>query len=83
MITMFFAGILAASPGGWPSIFYVSGLCAIVWALVWFYIGADSPAKHKSISKEEKDYIETSLIYNSSNAQVKTNLECLILYIYY
>uniref|UniRef100_A0A1B6DF26 Putative inorganic phosphate cotransporter n=1 Tax=Clastoptera arizonana TaxID=38151 RepID=A0A1B6DF26_9HEMI len=69
MVTMFFAGILAASPGGWPSIFYVTGTLAIIWALIWLYIGADNPTKHRSISELEKQFIISSLVNNSSNAR--------------
>lgn len=73
MLTLYIAGQLAAGSGGWPSIFYVTGLCAIVWALLWLYIGADSPAEHNSISEEEKNYIQTSLVHSSANSKVCDN----------
>uniref|UniRef100_A0A146M6S2 Putative inorganic phosphate cotransporter n=1 Tax=Lygus hesperus TaxID=30085 RepID=A0A146M6S2_LYGHE len=54
-------GILAKGAGGWPSIFYFSSVLAFVWSLVFWYYGADSPAESKSITPEERMYIEKSL----------------------
>lgn len=70
VITLFVAGFLAASPGGWPSIFYITGLCAMLWALAWLYIGSDSPASHSTISEEEKHYVETLLVHSSAESSV-------------
>lgn len=55
------SGFLASSPFGWPSIFYISGACGILWSILWFFVGGNSPADHKSISPEEKQFIESSL----------------------
>lgn len=55
------AGVLAASSIGWPSIFYIFGTLAIVWGIVFLYFGADAPSDHRSISQEERKYIEDSL----------------------
>ncbi|XP_071576585.1 putative inorganic phosphate cotransporter [Temnothorax nylanderi] len=55
------AGLLAASSIGWPSIFYIFGALAIIWSIAFFYFGADAPSKYRSISPEEKMYIEESL----------------------
>lgn len=55
------AGLLASSAGGWPAIFYVGGAVALIWVLVWSLLGANSPAEHQSISKEEKEFIVNSL----------------------
>ncbi|XP_017297933.1 putative inorganic phosphate cotransporter [Diaphorina citri] len=66
LVTLPVAGLLAGSPWGWPSIFYVSGAVAIVWAAAWCYIGANSPAQHPFISLEERIYIETSLVHSST-----------------
>ncbi|XP_073984956.1 vesicular glutamate transporter 3-like isoform X1 [Rhodnius prolixus] len=54
-------GALAQSAGGWPSIFYVCALLTLLWTISWAWSAADSPATHKTISSEEKNYIETSL----------------------
>ncbi|XP_011646553.1 putative inorganic phosphate cotransporter [Pogonomyrmex barbatus] len=61
VVTMPIAGVLAASNAGWPSIFYIFGALAIIWSIVFLYFGADSPSEHRSISQEEKSYIEDSL----------------------
>lgn len=55
------SGFLAASNVGWPSIFYIFGALTILWSIVFFYYGADSPAEHRSISQKEREYIEESL----------------------
>jgi MFS family permease len=60
------AGFLASSVGGWPSIFYVGGVIALVWVLAWCLMGANSPAEHHTISEAEKKYIITSLSNTTS-----------------
>ncbi|XP_043644208.1 putative inorganic phosphate cotransporter isoform X1 [Drosophila teissieri] len=54
------SGVIAASPIGWPSIFYISGGIGCVWSVVYFFFGAGSPQECKSISAEEKKLIEMS-----------------------
>ncbi|XP_011691699.1 PREDICTED: putative inorganic phosphate cotransporter isoform X2 [Wasmannia auropunctata] len=71
VITMPIAGVLAASSVGWPSVFYLFGALAVVWSLVFLYFGADSPSDHRSISEEERTYIEDSL----RTTEAKTNDE--------
>uniref|UniRef100_A0A1B6JQ30 Major facilitator superfamily (MFS) profile domain-containing protein n=1 Tax=Homalodisca liturata TaxID=320908 RepID=A0A1B6JQ30_9HEMI len=66
---VFIAGYLAASPWGWPSIFYATGLCSLLWAVVWMFIGADCPDTHTSISVEERHYINSSLINTSAESK--------------
>jgi ACS family D-galactonate transporter-like MFS transporter len=41
---------------GWPSIFYVTGIIGLVWALVWFKLYRD-PKDSKRINQAEMDYI--------------------------
>ncbi|XP_050586505.1 putative inorganic phosphate cotransporter isoform X2 [Bombus affinis] len=55
------SGELAASSVGWPSIFYTFGVLTIIWAIVFFIFGSDSPSKHSGISEKERRYIEDSL----------------------
>lgn len=55
------AGFLAESSAGWPSIFYLFGVLSIIWSVVYYYLGADTPSKHRSISQEERMYIEQHL----------------------
>ncbi|XP_075221024.1 putative inorganic phosphate cotransporter isoform X3 [Lycorma delicatula] len=62
------SGYLASSSGGWPSIFYVSGIIGLLWVVLWVFKGADSPATHSNISQSEKEYIMTSLQHNSEQS---------------
>ncbi|XP_017490862.1 PREDICTED: putative inorganic phosphate cotransporter [Rhagoletis zephyria] len=61
IIMLAISGTLAASAYGWPSIFYMSGCCGVLWAFVWLMWGADSPRASKLISSIERDYIESAL----------------------
>lgn len=61
------AGLLADSVGGWPAIFYVGGIAALVFILFWCLLGANSPEEHPSISETERQYIMDSLSSTSSN----------------
>ncbi|KAG8315547.1 hypothetical protein J6590_067904 [Homalodisca vitripennis] len=69
-LTMFVAGYLAASSWGWPSIFYVTGGCGLLWALMWLYVGADDPDSHSTISDGERAYIKSSLVNSSDQSKV-------------
>ncbi|CAG4952643.1 unnamed protein product [Colias eurytheme] len=54
-------GFISSTFLGWPGIFRFYGmLVGFVGGLLW-WLGADSPAKHKYISAAERHYIETSL----------------------
>lgn len=64
VVSLALSGLLAVGPGGWPSVFYVSGGLGLVWAILWWWMGADSPLDHPSIDPCERDYIQTAL--NSS-----------------
>ncbi|KAG7208912.1 hypothetical protein KM043_015092 [Ampulex compressa] len=70
------AGLLAASAGGWQSLFYVFGTLAILWGIVFFVFGADTPSMHSTISYEERKYIENSLrtVENSGEQQEKLSV---------
>ncbi|KAH8024731.1 hypothetical protein HPB51_001067 [Rhipicephalus microplus] len=46
--------------GGWPSVFYLTGLLGVVWCIFWILLASGSPEKHKFISAEEKYHIITS-----------------------
>lgn len=41
--------------------FYFYGVLGLVWCVLMFFFGYDSPAEHPTISKAEKFYIENSL----------------------
>ncbi|XP_046649856.1 sialin-like [Daphnia pulicaria] len=44
--------------GGWPSIFYLSGLFGVVWVVLAIFLIHDSPDTHPRISAEELAYLE-------------------------
>ncbi len=46
---------------GWRQMFIIEGLPAVVWAVVWWLIAEDRPAKAKWLDAEEKQAIETQL----------------------
>lgn len=60
------AGVLAGSSGGWPVIFYVGGVVALIWVLLWTLLGSNSPAEHQSMSETEKEFIISSLSSTTS-----------------
>lgn len=55
---------------GWHWAFYVAAIVVLCGMILWFIFVADNPAKHKTISTEEKQYIEKSLGANVSNKNV-------------
>lgn len=65
------SGIIAASSVGWPGIFYISGASGVLWSLVFFIFGSNSPSEYVSITKAERDYIE-SMPGSSSERQRTT-----------
>lgn len=52
------SGCIAASPFGWPGIFYYSGGFGILCSFAFFILGSDSPSKHPTISSNEKKFLE-------------------------
>ncbi len=56
--------------GGWPSIYYLFGVCGIVWTVIMFVLFSDTPSTHRFISQNEKEYI----MIKTRNAQFKKNL---------
>lgn len=52
------SGDIFASSMGWPGIFYITGGIGILWSVIFFIFGADTPRDTKFISEEEKEYIE-------------------------
>lgn len=61
VVTMPITGFISASWIGWPPTFYLFGGLGYGWALIWAFFGANGPDVHKSISVQERTYIETSL----------------------
>lgn len=68
------AGILCETPvaGGWPLVFYVFGALGILWYVPWLFLVYDTPAKHPWISKEEREYIESTI--GAANAKVHNKI---------
>ncbi|CAH0585970.1 unnamed protein product [Chrysodeixis includens] len=51
------SGLLSDSRWGWPSVFWAVGMICLALFLVLTVFGAATPAQHRSISVEEKNYI--------------------------
>nr|XP_042908488.1 putative inorganic phosphate cotransporter [Parasteatoda tepidariorum] len=56
--------------GGWPSVFYVSGLLGSVWFVLWALLIHEKPEDHPRISKQELIYIQDGI----DNAKKKNGL---------
>lgn len=54
------SGVLSSSSLGWPSLFYIPATAGLIWAIMWFFYGANSPAEYSHISPEEKEFIVES-----------------------
>ncbi|CAG5123820.1 unnamed protein product [Candidula unifasciata] len=63
VITFPLSGVLCkyGFAGGWPSVFYVTGVVCFIWTIFWILLVSDDPANHKRISHIEKEYIMSSL----------------------
>ncbi|KAF8774342.1 putative inorganic phosphate cotransporter like protein [Argiope bruennichi] len=56
--TVVISGILCHSKTfGWPYVFYVFGIVAIIWCLLWMVLIYDSPLSHPYISRRELNRI--------------------------
>lgn len=66
------SGVIAASTMGWPGIFYISGGLSAIWAICWSFLGCDSPSVSRSISKLEKDFIESNKSVSTSEQKKVT-----------
>ncbi|CAF2744252.1 unnamed protein product [Rotaria sp. Silwood2] len=60
-MSMMFGGLIAVY-WSWEWIFYLSGVLALAWTLAWFYLTAESPSTHTTISNEEAAYIQENLV---------------------
>lgn len=58
--SMIFTGIMSQSSYGWPAAFYIYGGLGILTAFLFACLIANTPASHRSISEEEKTYIEST-----------------------
>lgn len=71
LVMILAAGYLANSAGGWPAIFYIGGVLALVWTLFWSLVGANSPDEHDGISEIEREFIIGSLSNTTSKKVIK------------
>ncbi|CAF0886174.1 unnamed protein product [Rotaria sordida] len=60
--TAMMLGGLIAVHWSWEWVFYLSGVLGLAWTLAWFYLTAESPSTHPTISDEEATYIQGNLI---------------------
>ncbi|XP_056640310.1 putative inorganic phosphate cotransporter [Diorhabda sublineata] len=72
VLAMPITGLISDSKYGWPAAFYLYGALGICWSILWIIFGSDSPAKHKSISSDEKQYIESSIVTEKDSPDVPT-----------
>ncbi|CAH0563483.1 unnamed protein product [Brassicogethes aeneus] len=72
VVSMIVSGMIASSWYGWPMIFYCYGGFGIAWSILMGLYGANSPAEHKTISTEEKKYIEHNLGHDEHKKAVST-----------
>lgn len=78
VLTLPVSGTLASSGGGWPSIFYVFASLGVIWCVLWFFLGFNSPAEHPYISKTERDYIESFCVKQTAIGLNETPWKALI-----
>ncbi|KAE8749881.1 hypothetical protein FOCC_FOCC003350 [Frankliniella occidentalis] len=60
VVSLPLSGVLAAQLG-WPSIFYIFGVAALVWYGFWLYLVKENPEDDPRISREELLYIQSTL----------------------
>ncbi|XP_071455292.1 sialin-like [Hetaerina americana] len=60
---------LLADTLGWESIFYIFGVIALAWCLLWWMIVKEEPQLDKNITQEELEYIKNSLGPQSSGTR--------------
>ena len=53
---------------GWESVFYLFGIVAIVWCILWSLLVYDTPESHPFISKAERNYITSAIQSQQVNA---------------
>jgi MFS transporter, ACS family, solute carrier family 17 (sodium-dependent inorganic phosphate cotransporter), member 5 len=58
--------------GGWPSVFYVSGLCGILIFILWMYCIYDTPEQHPRISNRELLFISEHVSVSKLTGKSRT-----------
>ncbi|XP_065341535.1 sialin-like isoform X1 [Cloeon dipterum] len=72
VISLPLSGYLAET-FGWASIFYVFGVIAIIWCIVWLIVVSETPQEDKQITEEELDYIRATV--GPAANHVKVNMD--------
>lgn len=63
-------GWICASSFGWPSAFYLYGIMGLAWTILWLWKGCGDPSEHKTISAEERMYIQKDQKKKSESEKV-------------
>merc|ERR1719471_1229581 len=56
--------------GGWPLTFYVPGTTGLLWCILFYFLIYSSPATHPRISREELEYLTSSLTASQEKLKV-------------
>ncbi|XP_069671568.1 vesicular glutamate transporter 2-like isoform X1 [Periplaneta americana] len=72
VISLPLSGMLAQYVG-WPYIFYLFGVLALIWCLLWWYIVAETPQGDRRITDAELEYIRSSI--GPSANHIKVNVD--------
>ncbi|XP_055676467.1 putative inorganic phosphate cotransporter [Lutzomyia longipalpis] len=65
------SGVLASSSLGWPSIFYVSGVIGVIWTVLFFTFGSNSPEEDARITATERMFIQETLGQETNTEEIK------------
>ncbi|KAL7051885.1 hypothetical protein ACKWTF_004678 [Chironomus riparius] len=57
---------------GWSWIFYLFGIIALIWSVVWFLVARQPPQHDKWITEAEREYITESLKEENGQEKLKT-----------
>ena len=55
--------------GGWPSVFYVSGVISLIAFVLWYSYSQSDPTDHPDISETELKYIQSNEFSSSTDDQ--------------
>lgn len=72
VISLPISGMLAEYMG-WPYIFYLFGILALMWCAAWWYIVAEIPQADRRITDAELEYIRSSI--GPSANHIKVNVD--------
>jgi len=55
-----------------------AGIFGLSWFAAWWFFSSESPGTHKTISNEERQYIDSSLSLSTSNVANKVQLSFML-----